>query len=389
VVNGTGPYKMDYWTPGEEVVFVANENYWRDEQGVPFFEGAPTGAQIPRVVKKGVLEWGTRFAMMQAGDADFTDVPRENVTQIDPMLGELCEWDAAAGTHVCAATESPDGPFRLFRGHPSTVRTDAMLVFDVNVEGGNPYVGSGELDGNGIPADFLSDIHVRKAFNYCFDWPAYIDDALAGEAVQNYGPLIPGMLGYDPEGPHYSYDPEMCKAEIEQAWGGAVAENGFRMQVAFNTGNVTRQTIAQILQANFADIDPKYNIEIIGLPWPSFLAAIRGSRLPVYISGWAEDIHDPHNWAQPFLVGTYAARQKLPEEMVAEFGELVSAGVAGATNEEREAIYFQLNQMDYDNAIAIRLAVATGRHYQQRWLSGYYYNSIYGLDSRYWSLAKE
>jgi peptide/nickel transport system substrate-binding protein len=140
VVNGTGPYKMDYWTPGEEVVFVANENYWRDEQGVPFFEGAPTGAQIPRVVKKGVLEWGTRFAMMQAGDADFTDVPRENVTQIDPMLGELCEWDAAAGTHVCAATESPDGPFRLFRGHPSTVRTDAMLVFDVNVEGGNPWV---------------------------------------------------------------------------------------------------------------------------------------------------------------------------------------------------------------------------------------------------------
>ena len=99
---------------------------------------------------------------------------------------------------------------------------------------------------------------------------------------------------------------------------------------AYNTGNVTRQTIAQILQANFADIDPKYTIEIIGLPWPSFLAGIRGSRLPLYISGWAEDIHDPHNWAQPFLVGTYAARQDLPEEMVAEFQELVSAGVSAA-----------------------------------------------------------
>jgi len=389
VVNGTGPYMLDYWTPGEEVVFVANPNYWRSEQDVPMFEGGPTAPSIPRVVKRGVSEWGTRFAMMQAGDADWVDVPRQNVTQIDPLVGERCEWDVAAGDFTCAPTENPDAPLRLFKGAPSTTRTDAMFVFDVNVEGGNPYVGSGELDGNGIPADFFSDIHVRKAFNYCFDWEAFIADALAGEAVQNTGFLIPGMLGYEPDGPQYSFDPEMCQSEIEQAWDGKVGEVGFRMQVAYNTGNVTRQTIAEILQANFADIDSKYTIEIIGLPWPSFLAGIRGRRLPLYISGWMEDIHDPHNWAQPFLVGTYAARQALPEEMVAEFQELVSAGVSATDPEERAEIYKEATQLDYDNAIAIRLAVATGRHYQQRWMDGYYYNPIYGLDSRYVTLMKK
>lgn len=389
VVNGTGPYMLDYWTPGEEVVFVANPNYWRVEQNVPMFEGGPTGPSIPRVVKRGVTEWGTRFAMMQAGDADFTDVPRQNVSQIDPLVGEWCEWDVAGAAFTCAATENPDAPLRLFKGAPSTSRTDAMFVFDVNVEGGNPYVGSGELDGNGIPADFFSDIHARKAFNYCFDWEAFIADALAGEAVQNVGFLIPGMLGYDPNGPKYAYDPEMCKAEIEQAWDGKVAENGFRMQIAYNTGNVTRQTIAQILQANFSDIDPKYTIEIIGLPWPSFLADIRGRRLPLYISGWQEDIHDPHNWAQPFLVGTYAARQALPDDMIAQFQELVSAGVSATDPAERAEIYKQATQLDYDSAIAIRLAVATGRHYQQRWMDGYYYNPIYGLDSRYITLMKK
>jgi peptide/nickel transport system substrate-binding protein len=389
VVNGTGPYKLDHWTPGEEVVLVANEDYWRVAQGVPVFEGGPTGPSIPRVVKSGVTEWGTRFAMMQAGDADMADVPRENVTQIDPMVGVLCEYDYDAGEHVCAPTENPDGPLQLYKGHPLTSRTDAMFVFDVNVEGGNPFVGSGELDGNGIPADFFSDIHVRKAFNYCFDWEAYIADALAGEAVQNVGPLIPGMLGYQADGPMYSFDPDMCAAEIEQAWDGQVAEKGFRMQVAYNTGNVTRQTTAQILQATFADLSELYTIEIIGLPWPSFLAAIRGSRLPLYISGWQEDIHDPHNWAQPFLVGTYAARQALPDEMVAQFEEKVSAGVAAGTPEERAAIYAEINQMDYDNAIAIRLAVATGRFYQQRWIEGYYYNSIYGFDSNFMRFSKK
>jgi peptide/nickel transport system substrate-binding protein len=389
VINGTGPYKLDHWTPGEEVVFVANDAYWRVEQDVPFFEGAPAGPQIPRVVKSGVTEWGTRFAMMQAGDADFTDVPRENVTQIDPLVGVLCEWDAAANQHVCAPSENPDGPLQLYKGHPLTTRTDAMFVFDVNVEGGNPYVGSGELDGNGIPANFFSDIHVRKAFNYCFDWDAYIADALAGEAVQNVGPLIPGMLGYDPDGPKYSYDPDMCASELEQAWDGQVAANGFRMQIAFNTGNVTRQTTAQILQAGLGDIDERYTVEIIGLPWPSFLAAIRGSRLPVYISGWQEDIHDPHNWAQPFLVGTYANRQVLPAEMVAQFKEKVSAGVAAGTDAERAAIYKEIAQMDYDNAIAIRLAVPTGRFYQQRWIGGYFYNPIWSFDSHYFNFTKQ
>ena len=389
VVNGTGPYVLDYWTPGEEIVFVANPNYWRVEQNVPVFEGGPTGAVIERIVKRGVTEWGTRFAMMQAGDADWTDVPRQNVTQIDPLVGEWCEWDVAASEFTCSATESPNAPLRLFKGAPSTSRTDAMFVFEVKVDGGNPYVGSGELDGNGIPANFFSDVHVRKAFNYCFDWEAFIEDALAGEAVQNVGFLIPGMLGYDPEGPHYSFDPAKCQEEIELAWDGKVAEVGFRMQVAYNTGNVTRQTIAEILQANFSDIDPKYTIEIIGLPWPSFLADIRGRRLPLYISGWAEDIHDPHNWAQPFLVGTYAARQALPEEMVAAYQELVSAGVSATDPAERVRIYQEATQLDYDNAIAIRLAVSTGRHYQQRWLSNYYYNPIHGLDSRYNTLNKE
>jgi peptide/nickel transport system substrate-binding protein len=389
VMNGTGPYMFDHWTPGEETVLVKNPDYWREAQGVPVFEGGPTGASIDRVVKRLVGEWGTRYAMLQAGDADFIYVPRQNVAQVDPMVGEMCEWSVEDAAFSCAATENPDGMLRLFKGHPQTTRTDAFLVFDINVEGGNPYVGSGQLDGNGIPPDFFSDIHVRKAFNYCFDWDVYIQDALEGEAVQNVGYLIPGMLGYEPDGPTYSYDPEKCKEEIELAWDGQVAENGFRMQIGFNTGNVTRQTTAQILQANFADIDPKYNIEIIGLPWPSFLAAIRASRLPVYISGWIEDIHDPHNWAQPFLVGTYAHRQNMPEDMVAEFQELVNAGVAAGTPEERAAIYQQLTQLDYEYAPAIRLAVPTGRHYEPRWVGGYYYNPIYGADSRYFTLSKE
>jgi len=134
--------------------------------------------------------------------------------------------------------------------------------------------------------------------------------------------------------------------------------------------------VAQIIQANFADIDPKFQIEIVGLPWPSFLEGIRGSRIPIFVSGWGEDIHDPHNWAQPFLVGTYAHRQRMPDWMVEEFQELVSAGVAGTTDEERAAVYREIQLKDYEYAPGIRLAVPTGRAYVQRWVVDWHRNPM-------------
>jgi peptide/nickel transport system substrate-binding protein len=386
VMNGTGPFMLDHWTQGEEYVLVRNDNYWRSE---PAWDGGPSGpAALERVVYRIVNEWGTRFAMLQAGDTDFTTVPRQNVTQVDPLVGERCEYNADTADFDCAATDNPDGPLRLHIGAPGVSRTDAMFVFDIETEGGNALIGSGELDGNGIPPDFFTDIHVRKAFNYCFDWDIYIEDALVGEAVQNVGVLIPGMLGYNAAGSTYSFDLEKCQSEIEEAWDGAVAENGFRVQVAYNTGNVTRQTVAQILQSGFQQVDPKYSIEIIGLPWPSFLSNIRARRLPVYVSGWLEDIHDPHNWAQPFTVGTYASRQAMPDEIKDNFKALVDAGVGASDPADRTAIYEELQEYDYEVAPAIRLAVATTRHYEQRWVNGYYYNPIYP-GFYYYSFSKD
>jgi peptide/nickel transport system substrate-binding protein len=134
VANGTGPYMLDHWTPGEETVLVRNESWWRDE---PTFEGGPVQPSIDRVVRRLVGEWGTRFAMVQAGDADLVYVPRENVAQIDPMVGEWCDWNQDALSFDCGPTDSPDQPLQLHYGAPSASRTDAFFVFDINVDGGN------------------------------------------------------------------------------------------------------------------------------------------------------------------------------------------------------------------------------------------------------------
>ena len=73
---------------GSGTGLVRNPNYWRTE---PVWEGGPVGpAALERVILKKVDEWGTRFAMLQAGDADFAAVNRTDIAQVDPMVGEMC-----------------------------------------------------------------------------------------------------------------------------------------------------------------------------------------------------------------------------------------------------------------------------------------------------------
>jgi peptide/nickel transport system substrate-binding protein len=373
VMNGTGPYKLESWTPDEGWVLVANEDYWRQE-GDEMWPGGPSGApKIKRIVQNLVDEWGTRFAILQAGDAEDVAVPAANRPQVDAFVGETCDYL----TNECTPTETPDQPLRKWGGLPSVSRTNVFMNFDLSQDTGvNPYIGSGQLDGNGIPPDFFQDIHVRKAFNYCFDYDAFIADAQNGEGIRNNGPIIVGMLGYNPDGPMFEYDLDKCAEEMALAWDGKVAEVGFRVQMAYNTGNVGRQTACAILQANLASINAAYQIECIGLPWPTMLRYFRAAQLPLTASGWIEDIHDPHNWVQPFTVGTYGGRTNLPEDLKAKFNEMVTAGVMAPDPAAREKIYFDIQQLFYDEAVQITLSQEANVRYEQRWVEGYYYNPI-------------
>ena len=144
-------------------------------------------ARLKRIVNKYVNEWGTRFAMMQAGDADVVAVPEANRSQMDALVGERCEFDIDRNEYKPCEVVNASMPYRLYIGHPGISRTDMFLNFEVPED--SNYVGSGRLDGNGIPLDFFSDIHIRRAFAYCFDWDVYISDVFDGEAVQS--PVVP------------------------------------------------------------------------------------------------------------------------------------------------------------------------------------------------------
>jgi peptide/nickel transport system substrate-binding protein len=390
VMNGTGPYMLKSWIPEQETDLVRNPNYWNTS--TPLWAGGPSGEPATQnVIIKVIPEWGTRFATFKTGDADINYVPTQYDSQVDPLVKNTCD-----ATGKCTVT-NPQGTLTLWKGLPSVEETVIYMTENVNTAGGIPAaMGSGKLDGNGIPANFFSDINIRKAFNYCFDWNTYIQQIFNGEAAQAYGPIIQGELGYDPNQAHYSYDPTQCAnafkaSTLTSSDGKSVWDTGFYLQYIYNTGNDQRKSAGDILAADLQQVNPKFHLEVVGEPFALELKDQVAGRLPIFMLGWLEDYHDPNDWVVPMLAsgGTYAASQAFPADLQKQMDTLIAQGVTTTDSTQRAAIYSQLQNLSYENALDIFVVQPQVRVYLQDWVKGYYYNPIYSNNIFYeYSLSK-
>jgi peptide/nickel transport system substrate-binding protein len=386
VMNGTGPFKLQRWAPGQEVDLVRNDNYWVTQ---PLWPGGPTGpAKLQSVIIKTIPEWGTRFAEFQTGDLDMAQVDTQFISQIDPMVHDTCDVNGNC------TTTNPNGQFRLYKNLPSVEETTVFFNQNVNTTGGNATIGSGKLDGNGVPANFFSDIHIRQAFNYCFDWSTYIKQTYNGEATQAYGPIISGELGFDPNQAHYSFDLTKCAdafkaSTLKSPTGQSLWDTGFYLQFIYNTGNEQRHTAGEILAQNLLKVNPKFHLAVVDEPFPLELSDQTAGRLAIFMIGWLEDYHDPQDWVVPFLAsgGTYAGTQAFDPTLQKQMDSLINQGITATDQTQRASIYSQLQNLSYQNALDIFVVQPLIRHYEQMWVTGWYYNPTYN-DQYFYPLNK-
>jgi peptide/nickel transport system substrate-binding protein len=380
VMNGTGPYKLQNWVPEQETDLIRNDNYWLT---TPLWDGGPTGpAKMQNVAIKVINEWGTRFATFKTGDADIAYVDNQYISQVDPLVGETC--DVSGKCTPTSNADTADATLRLYKGLPSIQETVIFFNENVSNTGGNNALGSGALDGNGIPANFFSDIHIRNAFNECFDWNTYIKQVWNGEAIQAYGPIIQGELGYDPNQAHFTFDQQKCADEFKAStWksadGKSLWDTGFYMQYIYNTGNDQRKTAGDILAADLQKVNPKFHLSVVGEPFALLLKDQVAGRMPIFMLGWLEDYHDPQDWVVPFLAsgGTYSSSQAFPADVQKQLDQLITQGIQASDTQTRTQIYKQLQDLSYKNALDLFVVQPQNRFYEQMWVKGYYYNPIY------------
>ena len=366
VMCGTGPYKLDYWSHGVEWSVVKFDDYW---QGWP----APSCSRTTeRITEKVVYEWGTRLADFRAGTADGVYVPRAYIAQVEGWPG-----------------------IRGLKDMPSLTCGAIFFNFDITMP--SPYVGSGALDGNGIPPDFFADEHVRKAFAYAFNHTKYIEEIFLNEAETPPTPHIKGLsyaaavwsgsnnptYGYLDQVPIRDIDFAKVEEEMKLAFGGEVWNKGFKMTISYNAGNVPRMTAALTFKENMAAINSNFEIDTVAVTWSTYLGELwyyptYRSIMPIFIIGWLADYPDPHNFVMPFqhADGDFAYPTSYNNPTV---NALIEAGIAESDPVEREYIYWQIGWSYYNDQPSIALYQPLARRWERDWVQGYYYNSIFPM----------
>ena len=304
VVNGTGPFRLLSWQPEQSLSFERHPGYWRASPAV--------GQPIDRVEVMLVDSGATISQLLLDGQIDLADTfGLESSLEDDVLLA----YDLGAdGKPVL---KSSSGVLNVYSGIPSLFSEDIFFVFDITGDGPRNYIGSGQLDGDGIPPTFFSDIHVRRAFTYAFDFDAYRQ--FIGGSIRRTGPIPKPLMGYNASQPLMNYNPTLALQELSQAWGGQVVTQGFRMTLAYNEGNSSRRKAAELIQSGIQALDPDFHIDLVSLPFSDYLQDYRSGSLPVTIGGWVADYAHPHNFVEPYLYGTFATRQRLPSELIAAY----------------------------------------------------------------------
>lgn len=198
---GSGPYIFKEWKPREQIVFEANPDY--KGKDTPGFK---------QIIAKPIVEPKTALLSFLAKEIALTEV-------------------------------EPTSADELKKATDSTIVKMQGIDYSwigINIEKGP-----------------LADIRVRQAIRYGVDVPAILEGAYNGTVDRANSLLAPQLLGYWADAPVYNRDVAKATALLKDAGQSNLA-------LTFTCLNdATSQAIAQITQANLADIGINLTIKAL------------------------------------------------------------------------------------------------------------------------------
>ncbi|MDX2032212.1 MAG: ABC transporter substrate-binding protein [Blastocatellia bacterium] len=236
-IVGIGPFKLKSYVPGQRVVLVRNENYWKTDAA---------GRRLPyldEIVFNIDPDRNTQLLKFQRGETD--------------LLSPLNADDAAA-----LAPLEQQGKVRITNLGPSLIRE--ILWFNLN---------SGKPGVDPVKLSWFQNTGFRRAISHAIDRHAIANLAFSGKAAPQWGFLSAGdKLWHNPKVALYPHDSARALALL--------AASGFRYQpdkntlldsqghpVSFtlttNAGNALRQKMASLIQEDLAHIGIKVTLAFL------------------------------------------------------------------------------------------------------------------------------
>lgn len=284
--TGTGPYKFDEWSPGEELTLSAYDDYWGE------------AGQVTNIIFRVIDDPTARRQALEAGSIDGYDL---------------------VGPADTAALE--EAGFTMVSRPPFTI---LYLAFN-----------------QAQPE--LQDVRVRQALSHAIDKEALISQVLP-EGTEVATQFMPDSVnGYNEDVTTYEYDPEQAKALLAEA--GYTEANPLSLTFNYPV-NVSRpympdpEQIATVISTQLTEVGVQLTPQTDA--WsPDYLDKITGTPdHGIHLLGWTGDYNDTDNFVGVFFGAASAEWGFDNPELFAALNE--ARGVPNL--EEQTALYEQINE---------------------------------------------
>ena len=240
---GTGPYVLQSWHHGRQMVLVGNPLYFRP--GLP---------HVPRVV-------------IQFNVDDHLQILRAERNQLD-LPGNL----VTSADYLALRT----GQYRK------------QLV-------SLPDIGVWYLAMNTQMAPFKNNVTLRRAFNMAIDRTRLIR-FVNGRAVPMYGILPPTMPGANPAFRYYKYDPASAAKLVRQA---GYAPGKLQLTMLYISGPDTDK-VADSIRSDLAGIGVKVTLKGVSAD-TAYGTVYTPGKTAFTLFHWGQDYPDPSDFFDPIL----------------------------------------------------------------------------------------
>jgi peptide/nickel transport system substrate-binding protein len=240
-LNGTGPYLLTSYTPGDRIIMRRNPDYWREP---PVWE---------EVDYRYVANAASRTAALLAGDVDVID---------KVSVSDLAQLRSRQDVKVFA--------------YPGL----RMLLLQPSFsEKPGPFLKS--ADGKPLEKNPLLDARVRHALSMAISRDALCERLMQGTATPTGQWMPEGSFGYDPAVKPPAFEPDRAKALLAEAG----YPDGFQIAIHLpNDRYVLGPQAAQAVAQMWTRIGVKTAVEAV--PWSVYSAGVKTGEYAMTTLAW-------------------------------------------------------------------------------------------------------
>ncbi|HSD82607.1 MAG TPA: ABC transporter substrate-binding protein [Anaerolineae bacterium] len=325
--NGTGPYRLARWDSFKSLLYERNEDYYLEP------------AKIPYIIYP--LYTGDPLRLYESGDIDVTGIGGNDLPRFqDP--DEPMHTDLLNGVSLCTG----------------------MIIFD-----------------NKQPP--FDDPKVRQAFSLAFNRQQYIDIVMQNNALPAYGPLPPGLPGYNTALKGLSYDPEKARQLLAESKYGSADKLPPIVYTSGGHGSDIGSSVSALAQMWQQNLGITITVENVEPDKYSDLIHA-GQHGQLFSGGWCADYPDPENFADAlFHTG---AQQNQGHYSNPQVDALLEQARTERDVAKRMQLYQQAEQQIVDDAAVLFTTHSLSHVLVKPYLQGYVLTPISVPLERYLSL---